>query len=59
MTTTAVAKYHRLIEALESEIVIVEEAAEVLESHVVSALRPSTKHLILIGAALSGLSYSI
>eukprot|EP00698_Gefionella_okellyi_P023615 TRINITY_DN8110_c0_g1_i1.p1 TRINITY_DN8110_c0_g1~~TRINITY_DN8110_c0_g1_i1.p1 ORF type:complete len:1639 (+),score=355.76 TRINITY_DN8110_c0_g1_i1:119-5035(+) len=49
MTTTATAKYQKLVAALDPEIVIVEEAAEVLESHILAAIRPSTKHLILIG----------
>ena len=31
------------------QIVVVEEAAEVLEAHVLAALAPQTQHLILIG----------
>ena len=49
MTTTAVAKMRRLLQAVKPEIVVVEEAAEVLESHIVTALTASTKHLVLIG----------
>jgi hypothetical protein len=49
MTTTAVAKMRRLLQAVKPEIVIVEEAAEVLESHIVTALTASTRHLVLIG----------
>lgn len=49
MTTTATAKYQNLIHALKPEIVIVEEAAEVLESHLVTALTSSVKQLIAIG----------
>lgn len=49
VTTTSAAKYHDLLVALKPEIVIVEEAAEVLEAHIVACLSPSTKHLILIG----------
>ena len=49
MTTTGLAKYQKLVGALECEIVVVEEAAEVLEAHIVAALGPATKHLILIG----------
>jgi superfamily I DNA and/or RNA helicase len=30
-------------------IVLVEEAGELLEAHVLTSLSPSTKHLILIG----------
>ncbi|CAG8488734.1 11582_t:CDS:10 [Funneliformis caledonium] len=33
----------------EMKIIIVEEAGEVLEAHILSALTPSTQHLILIG----------
>lgn len=49
LTTTGVAKFQRLIRAVGPPIVVVEEAAEVLEAHIVSALTPSTKQLILIG----------
>ncbi len=33
----------------DAQIVVVEEAAEVLEAHVLAALAPQTQHLILIG----------
>jgi len=49
MTTTGVAKFHNLIQAVRPPIIIVEEAAEVLESHIITALSSTTKHLILIG----------
>ena len=49
MTTTAVAKYQPLLQAIQPEIVVVEEAAEVLESHIVTALTGATKQVILIG----------
>ena len=49
MTTTGAAKNQRLIQMLKPKIVIVEEAAEVLESHIISALSAGTQHLILIG----------
>jgi superfamily I DNA and/or RNA helicase len=49
MTTTGVAKFQRLIQATQPEIIIVEEAAEVLEAHIVTSLSAATKHLILIG----------
>ena len=49
MTTTAVAKHRRLLAALKPEIVVVEEAAEVLEAHIVAALTSGVSHLILIG----------
>jgi hypothetical protein len=31
------------------QIVLVEEAAEVMEAHILASLAPSTEHLILIG----------
>mmetsp|Transcript_59595 Transcript_59595/g.172594 ORF Transcript_59595/g.172594 Transcript_59595/m.172594 type:complete len:1690 (+) Transcript_59595:340-5409(+) len=49
MTTTAVSKYQQLLKALRPEVVIVEEAAEVLEAHILTALHPRTQHVILIG----------
>lgn len=48
-TTTGAAKSQELLKRLRPSIVIVEEAAEVLEAHVVTSLAPGTKHLILIG----------
>ena len=49
MTTTACAKYSTILESNNFEIIIIEEAAEVLESHVLSLLTKNTKRLILIG----------
>ncbi|KAG1185790.1 hypothetical protein G6F36_006673 [Rhizopus arrhizus] len=49
MTSTAAAKYHDLLEEMRPRILIVEEAAEMLESHIISALTTSLEHLILIG----------
>ena len=49
MTTTGAAKYQHILHMVKPKIVIVEEAAEVLESHIVSCLTASTQHLILIG----------
>ena len=49
MTTTGVAKHHRVIQMLKPKVVVVEEAAEVMESHIISALCAGTQHLILIG----------
>ena len=54
-TTTGAAKYRDLLSIKSAGVVIVEEAGEVLEPHVLSALSESianskeTKHLILIG----------
>ncbi|KAF5286003.1 hypothetical protein FQR65_LT13000 [Abscondita terminalis] len=49
MTTTAAARYQNLLINLKCPIVVVEEAAEILESHVVVSLTSHCKHLILIG----------
>jgi superfamily I DNA and/or RNA helicase len=49
MTTTGAAKNIRMVQNMDSKIVVVEEAAEVLESHIVCCLSKSCEHLILIG----------
>ena len=49
LTTTGAAKYQHVLHLLKPRIVIVEEAAEVLECHIVSALNAGTQHLVLIG----------
>jgi hypothetical protein len=49
MTTNGAAKYGTLMRTLLPEVVIVEEAAEVLEASIVAALTSNTKHLVLIG----------
>ncbi|CAL1285236.1 unnamed protein product [Larinioides sclopetarius] len=49
MTTTGAAKYRHIVQHLNPRIVIVEEAAEILESHIVTSLARGTQHLILIG----------
>ncbi|KAI4920884.1 hypothetical protein J4E85_008999 [Alternaria conjuncta] len=48
-TTTAAAMYTEEIRKASPGIVLVEEAGEILESHVLTALTPTTKQLILIG----------
>ena len=49
MTTTGAAKYSTVLEQSNFETIIIEEAAEVLESHILSLLTKNTKQLILIG----------
>ncbi|CAM4799643.1 unnamed protein product [Rotaria magnacalcarata] len=49
MTTTCAAKYHNVLEKLQSKIVIVEEAAAIFEAHIITALSTKCEHLILIG----------
>ena len=49
LTTTGAAKYNSVMSQVAAKIVIIEEAAEVLEAHVLSTLTQHTQHLILIG----------
>ena len=49
MTTTGAAKYRNVLQKIKPKIVVVEEAAEVLEAHIVTALSQGAEHLILIG----------
>lgn len=49
MTTNGAAKSQALISSVAPKIIICEEAGEVLESHIIATLSPSTQHLILIG----------
>ncbi|RXW16619.1 hypothetical protein EST38_g9234 [Candolleomyces aberdarensis] len=48
-TTTAAAKYGFSIQAAAPNVVLVEEAGEILESHILTALGPKLSQLILIG----------
>jgi hypothetical protein len=48
-TTTAAAKYVQSLRLVRPGVVLVEEAGEILESHILTALGPDTKQLILIG----------
>ena len=49
MTTTGAARHRTVLEQIQPKIVIVEEAAEVLEAHIIAAVSQGTQHLILIG----------
>lgn len=49
MTTTYVAKHQKLLDGLMPRVVILEEAAEVLEAHVLSCLSSKTEQIIMIG----------
>ncbi|XP_061584227.1 NFX1-type zinc finger-containing protein 1, partial [Cololabis saira] len=49
MTTTGAAKYRKALQKLRPRLVIVEEAAEVLEAHIITTLSSACQHLILIG----------
>ncbi|KAE8414807.1 P-loop containing nucleoside triphosphate hydrolase protein [Aspergillus pseudocaelatus] len=48
-TTTAAAMYTEEIRAVSPGILLLEEAGEILESHVLAALNSETKQLVLIG----------
>ncbi|XP_059169746.1 NFX1-type zinc finger-containing protein 1-like [Physella acuta] len=49
MTTTGAAKHRGVLQQVGSKIIVVEEAAEVFESHIITALNAHCNHLILIG----------
>lgn len=49
MTTTAAARYQSILQEIKPKVVVVEEAAEVLEGHVITTLSQECQHLILIG----------
>lgn len=49
MTTTGAARLWNSLQSLSCPIVVIEEAAEVLESHVLTSLTKDCQHLILIG----------
>lgn len=49
MTTTGAARCSELLRRLAPGVVLVEEAAEIPEQHVLAALTPHCRHLVLIG----------
>lgn len=49
MTTTGAAKNRKVLKSVAPQIIVVEEAAEVLEAHIITTLNMDCKHLILIG----------
>lgn len=49
MTTTGLSKYRALVSALKPKIILIEEAAEVLEAPIGVACVESLEHLILVG----------
>src|SRR3546814_20562203 len=49
MTTTGAAMHKHLLLEANIDVVLVEEASEVLEAHIFTALAPKTKHIIMIG----------
>ncbi|KAI1744928.1 hypothetical protein F4680DRAFT_455897 [Xylaria scruposa] len=49
VTTTGLAKNLDMLRKVNSKVLLCEEAGEVLESHILTALLPSLEHVILIG----------
>eukprot|EP01018_Ginkgo_biloba_P034737 Gb_12564 [translate_table: standard] len=49
MTTTVAARYYDILLSIKPQVMIVEEAAEVLEGQLLACLNPYVEHLILIG----------
>ena len=49
MTTTAAATYQKVLDVVAPKIVVVEEAAEILEAHVVTSISKHCEQLIMIG----------
>lgn len=49
MTTSGLAGKYKRLRKLGSKVVVVEEAGEVLEAHLLTAMLPSVEHTILIG----------
>ncbi|XP_046472752.1 NFX1-type zinc finger-containing protein 1-like isoform X1 [Neodiprion pinetum] len=49
LTTTGAARLHETLRALKAPIVLVEEAAEILEAHVICSLTEHCQQVILIG----------
>ncbi|PGH26481.1 hypothetical protein AJ80_01795 [Polytolypa hystricis UAMH7299] len=48
-TTTAAAKYSRVLQTVKPGVILVEEAGEILESHILTAMTADTQKLVLIG----------
>jgi len=49
ITTTGLAKEASLLQRLRCKVILCEEAAEILEAHLISALMPGVEHIIQIG----------
>lgn len=49
MTTTGAARLQDVLQEVGPRIIVVEEAAEVLEAHIIASLNPHCQQLILIG----------
>ena len=49
ITTSGLAKHLNILRRLDAKVLLCEEAGEVLEAHLLTALLPSIEHAILIG----------
>jgi helicase required for RNAi-mediated heterochromatin assembly 1 len=49
MTTTGLSKYRALVQALNPKVILIEEAAEILEAPVAAGCLPSVEQMILVG----------
>jgi hypothetical protein len=49
ITTTSLARHIKTLRRIGTKVIICEEAAEVMEAHVISALMPGVEHFIQIG----------
>ena len=49
MTTSCAARYNSTLQSVAPRVVVIEEAAEVMEAHIITSLSRDTKHTILIG----------
>ena len=49
MTTTGAAKFRDLLGLIRSDIMVIEEAAEITEAHVSTSLNTNIRQLVLIG----------
>ncbi|XP_057289829.1 NFX1-type zinc finger-containing protein 1-like isoform X1 [Hydractinia symbiolongicarpus] len=49
MTTTCAGRYRHILQKIKPKVVVIEEAAEVLEAHVIASVIKETEHCILIG----------
>jgi hypothetical protein len=56
-TTTGAAKHGERIRAASPTVLLVEEAGEILESHILTAMGPNTNQLILIGDHKSAFAF--
>ena len=55
MTTTGVARMQQLVTGMQPKILIIEEAGELFEAHLLASLSSATEHVILIGECFSQL----